>query len=221
VEQGPVLEREGLTIGAVTDVQGISWTEYTIRGVSNHAGTTPMSMRHDAGYGAAALACRAREIATELGGAQVATVGAITLEPNLVNVVARKAIMTVDLRNTDESVLQRAEALMSEAVSRIACAESLQIEARSLARFEPVAFAATMVDRVESLAHELELAVRRMPSGAGHDAQMFAPRCPTGMVFVPSQGGISHNVREFTGRSDLEAGANVLANLILELAEER
>ena len=106
VEQGPTLEAEGLTIGAVEGVQGISWTEYTITGQANHAGTTPMRMRHDAGYVAAAIAVYARRLALEIGGYQVATVGALTLTPNLVNVVAEQAQMTIDLRNTDNERLE-------------------------------------------------------------------------------------------------------------------
>ena len=220
VEQGPVLEREGITIGAVTEVQGISWTEYTIHGVSNHAGTTPMSMRNDAGYAAAKLACCAREIAQQMGGAQVATVGVIALEPNLINVIARRALVNVDLRNTDESLLREAEQRISNAVEEIRQHEGVEITARALARFEPVPFAADIVTRVANLARELGHRVRTMPSGAGHDAQMFAPTCRAGMVFVPSANGISHNVKEFTAAADIEAGANVLANLLLELADE-
>src|SRR5512133_3537199 len=109
VEQGPVLDLEGVTVGAVQGVQGISWTEFTVDGVSNHAGTTPMRLRHDAGYVACAIANHAREIARALGGDQVATVGAINLSPNLVNVIANRAVFTVDLRNTDEAALQDAE----------------------------------------------------------------------------------------------------------------
>jgi N-carbamoyl-L-amino-acid hydrolase len=101
VEQGPVLEREGIQIGAVTGVQGMSWQEFTLKGVSNHAGTTPMNLRHDAGYGASAIAVAARQLALTMGGNQVATVGSIQLKPGLVNVIAKEAKLTVDLRNTD------------------------------------------------------------------------------------------------------------------------
>ncbi len=109
IEQGPVLELEGFRLGAVTGVQGISWTELTITGQSNHAGTTPMRFRHDAGYAAARVATFVRELATDIGHPQVGTVGKIDLHPNLVNVVAATATMTVDLRNTDEQLLQQAE----------------------------------------------------------------------------------------------------------------
>jgi len=220
IEQGPVLENAGITIGAVESVQGISWTEYTIDGVSNHAGTTPMSMRKDAGYAASALACAVREIATELGAPQVATVGALSLEPNLVNVVARRATMTVDLRNVDDAILIDAESRVAAVVDRISEREGVHIQSRILARFQPVRFSESIVRSVTHWAERLKLSTISMPSGAGHDAQMFAPRCPTGMIFVPSRDGISHNVREHTDRSDIEAGANILINLLTELATE-
>lgn len=218
IEQGPVLEREGLEIGAVTGVQGISWTEVTLRGVSNHAGTTPMSMRSDAGYVAAEIACFMRRLAREYGGSQVATVGHLTFAPNLVNVIPNHVVMTLDLRNTDEATLQRAEQAVLEFVEKTAKAEGVQATRRTLARFEPVDFALEMIDRVEKTAKAQGLSVKRMPSGAGHDAQMFAPHCPTGMIFVPSKGGISHNVREFTEPAQLVAGANVLLEVVQQVA---
>ncbi|HKB55453.1 MAG TPA: hydantoinase/carbamoylase family amidase, partial [Ramlibacter sp.] len=218
VEQGPVLDHEGITIGAVEGVQGISWTEFTVQGVSNHAGTTPMRMRHDAGYVACAIAQHAREIARSLGGDQVATVGAIRLSPNLVNVIANEAVFTVDLRNTDEAMLQKAERRLHEFATAAAAAEGVTLTHRSLARFEPVAFDPAVVGLVEATARRLGHSVRRLPSGAGHDAQMLARVCPAGMVFVPSAGGISHNVKEFTATADIEAGANVLLHTLLALA---
>ena len=135
VEQGPVLEQRDVDIGAVTGVQGISWTEYQIRGTSNHAGTTPMNLRHDAGYAAAAIAVEARALASRMGGSQVATTGVISLSPNLINVIAREATITVDLRNTDETLLCEAEAQMLQFVTKLARQEDVQIDSRVLARF--------------------------------------------------------------------------------------
>lgn len=221
VEQGPVLEAEGVDIGAVEGVQGISWTEYTIEGVSNHAGTTPMRMRHDAGYAAAAMANEVRLIAQEMGGDQVGTVGSLVLRPNLVNVVANQAVMTVDLRNTDEDLLKQAEHRLASFVSELAKAEGVHVTSRRLARFEPVSFDADLVDRIEQLARDRGRSVKRMPSGAGHDAQMLARVCPTAMIFVPSVGGISHNVKEYTKDSDIETGANLLLSVLNKLAEEK
>lgn len=220
IEQGPVLERHGDVIGAVTGVQGISWQELTFDGQFNHAGTTPMAFRHDAGYAAAAVAVAARQLAEELGGHQVATVGKLDLRPDLVNVVAGHAACTVDLRNTDEDVLQAAERRMALEVERIASAEGVQVSRRVLARFEPVRFDDRIVSLVESTAKEHGHTVRRLPSGAGHDAQMLARICPAGMVFVPSVGGISHNPAEHTLPGHVEAGANVLLHVLLRLADE-
>lgn len=218
VEQGPVLEREGMQIGAVTGVQGMSWQEFTVRGISNHAGTTPMPLRHDAGYGASAIAVAARNLALQMGGDQVATVGTMQLQPGLVNVIAKAAHLTVDLRNTDAALLQQAEGQLNKTIQAIAAAEGLEITSRSLARFEPVLFEAAMVDRVAQTAESLGLSVKRLPSGAGHDAGMMAAIAPTAMIFVPSVSGISHNVKEYTAPQDLENGANVLLQILLQLA---
>lgn len=220
IEQGPVLDREGITIGAVTGVQGISWTELTLRGVSNHAGTTPIALRKDAALVAAEITVALRRIALELGPPQVATVGALTLRPNLVNVVPNHALMTLDLRNTDEARLQESERRAFAAVAELAAREGVEVSQRSLARFAPVEFDERVIHRVERFAQALGHSVRRLPSGAGHDAQMFAPRCPTGMIFVPSVDGISHNVRERTDPAHIEAGADVLLQTLLSLAEE-
>jgi N-carbamoyl-L-amino-acid hydrolase len=219
VEQGPTLEAEGFTIGAVEGVQGISWTEFTLTGQANHAGTTPMRMRRDAGYVAASIAVYARQLAKGLGGHQVATVGALTLTPNLVNVVAERALMTIDLRNTDNDRLKEAERCLRAFAENAAAAEGVTLESRTLARFDPVAFAPHLVERVEAIAKEFDLPVKRLPSGAGHDAQMLAAICPACMIFTPSAGGVSHNIAEYTKPEDLAAGADVLLRLVTELAE--
>jgi N-carbamoyl-L-amino-acid hydrolase len=219
IEQGPILDEEKVRIGVVESVQGISWIEYTVSGVSNHAGTTPMRLRRDAGYLAASVNLFARKLAGEMGGDQVATVGALTLRPNLINVVPNQAVFTVDLRNTDEAKLKHAEASVAAHIAEVAKAERVEVAAKVLARFEPVIFDAGLVDRVEHHAKALQLSTRRMPSGAGHDAQMMQRLCPTAMIFVPSVDGLSHNVKEHTEPSDLIAGAEVLLNLMLELAE--
>ncbi|MBC9904362.1 M20 family metallo-hydrolase [Achromobacter xylosoxidans] len=220
VEQGPVLEHEGYTIGAVTGVQGIHWIEFTVRGVSNHAGTTPMALRHDAGIVAARIACFARDLTVELGAGQLATVGQVNLFPNLINVIPNRATFTLDLRNTDGAALQEAIARCMTYAAQVAADEGVELSHRVLADFAPVAFDEAIVGRVEDIARSRGHRVRRLPSGAGHDAQMLARMCPTGMVFVPSVGGLSHNVAEFTQDQDIEAGAGVLLELMLELAEQ-
>ncbi|MDP1752670.1 MAG: Zn-dependent hydrolase [Reyranella sp.] len=220
IEQGPILDEEKVQIGVVESVQGISWTEYTVTGVSNHAGTTPMRLRRDAGFLAASVNVFARKLAWEMGGNQVATMGALALRPNLINVVPNRVVFTVDLRNTDEAKLKEAEVRVAAHIAEVAKAERVEVEAEVLARFEPVIFDAKLVDRVERHAKALALSTRRMPSGAGHDAQMMQRLCPTAMIFVPSVAGLSHNVKEHTEAVDLAAGGQVLLNLMVELAEE-
>jgi N-carbamoyl-L-amino-acid hydrolase len=199
-------------------VQGISWQSFEFRGQSNHAGTTPLTLRHDAGYVAARVATFVRELAVDLGGRQVGTVGRIELRPNLVNVVAASATITVDLRNTDEAALQEAEARLAAFVADAAAAEGVEVSSRSLARFEPVAFDDGVQALIERVAGAQGRSTLRMPSGAGHDAQMLARVCPTGMIFVPSHRGISHNPAEYTAPADLAAGADVLLEVMMELA---
>ncbi len=180
IEQGPILDEEKVRIGVVESVQGISWTEYTVTGVSNHAGTTPMRLRRDAGYVAAAVNVFARKLAWEMGGHQVATVGSLSLRPNVINVVPNLATFTVDLRNTDENKLKEAEARVAAHIADVAKQERVEVEAKVLARFEPVIFDAGLVDRVEHHAKALSFSTRRMPSGAGHDAQMMQRHLPDG-----------------------------------------
>ena len=218
IEQGPLLEEQGVTIGAVTGVQGISWQELTLTGQSNHAGTTPLRLRRDAAHVAAEVTTFVRRLALEMGGDQVGTVGRIELHPDLVNVVAAQATLTVDLRNTDDALLAEAERRLRTQVAELAAAEGVEPAWRRLARFAPVAFHADVVDLVERAAEKRGLTVMRLPSGAGHDAQMLARVCPTGMVFVPSRAGISHNPAEFTEPEHLAAGAQVLTDVLVELA---
>ncbi|MBA2781016.1 Zn-dependent hydrolase [Billgrantia kenyensis] len=219
IEQGPILEESGIAIGAVEKVQGISWQELRFTGTSNHAGTTPMRLRHDAGYAAMATGTFVRELANRIGGDQVGTVGALEIQPNLVNVVANQAHLTVDLRNTDNERLKQAETELAAFVEQLAEREGIEVKHRTLARFDPVTFDPDMVARVEASAKALGHSVMRMPSGAGHDAQMLARVCPTAMIFVPSADGISHNINEYTAPEELEAGVNVLLRVLLDLAE--
>lgn len=219
IEQGPVLERQGVTIGAVTGVQGISWKELILTGQSNHAGTTPMSMRRDPGYVAAEVTAYLRRLAGDMGGHQVCTVGRVEFHPNLVNVVPAKVTMTLDVRNTDESLLVSAEQAITDEVDRLCRAEGVEATWRSLARFEPVVFDERVVTLVADVARSQGHSVMELPSGAGHDAQMLARVCPSAMVFVQSHLGISHNPAEHTEPDDLVAGSNVLLHVMLRLAE--
>ena len=220
IEQGPVLEVENQQIGVVTGVQGISWQEIVINGQSNHAGTTPMSMRHDPAYAASMIGVFLRELASSMGGNQVCTVGRIELVPNLINVVPKSATVTVDIRNTDEELLQHAESTFLDFLNRLASTEGVQISTRRLARFEPVVFDDGVLDLIERESAALGATSMRLPSGAGHDAQMLARICPTGMIFTQSHTGLSHNPAEHTDADLLELGANVLLATMLALAND-
>ncbi len=221
IEQGPLLEVNGVRIGAVTSVQGISWQEVTIHGQSNHAGTTPMHLRKDPAYAAGELTVFLRNLAKRYGGDQVCTVGKLDLHPNLTNVVPSRAILTLDVRNTDEVLLQKAEAEIADFCVDLAEREQVTIARRVLVRFEPVVFDDRIIDMVAQAARTRGDSVQRMASGAGHDAQMLARMCPSGMIFVPSHKGLSHNVNEHTDEADLVAGANILLDVMLQLCDEQ
>lgn len=218
IEQGPVLEREGVPVGAVENLQGISWQRVTIDGDANHAGTTPMSMRRDAGHAAARVVTFLRDRARNANPPTIATVGCMSFEPNAINVIPSRAIFTVDLRDPDEGRLQAQEAALAAYLKELAAAEEVTISVERLARFEPVTFDGRIVALVEDAARKRGLAAKRMTSGAGHDAQMIARIAPSAMIFVPSIGGISHNPREHTPDADLVVGANILLDVVSHLA---
>jgi len=217
IEQGPILERAGQTIGAVENLQGISWQKITIKGAANHAGTTPMDMRQDAGQVASRIMSFLYDHVKQ-NSSTVVTVGSIEFEPNLINVIPARATFTVDLRDPNEDILREAEEALNEFVERIARRKNVTITSEKLARFEPVKFSADIVQAIEDAANNRQLENHRMTSGAGHDAQMMARICPTAMIFVPSKDGISHNPNEFTPKKDLIAGANVLLDVVQKIA---
>ena len=215
IEQGPVLEAEGKLIGVVESLQGISWQKVTITGVANHAGTTPTRLRHDAGYAAAACVAFLREqVVGAAPETTLATVGSLRLEPDLINVIPRKATFTVDLRDPGEQRLQAAERRLADFLATLAEREGVTVETEQLVRFEPVVFDAALADRIQAAAQRRGLPHRRMTSGAGHDAQMLARIASSAMIFVPSRGGISHNPREHTDDDQLALGAQVLLDVV-------
>ncbi len=221
IEQGPVLEAQGITVGAVESLQGISWTEVTITGQANHAGTTPMSMRKDAGACAGKLVAFVHQLAIDIGDPQVATVGVIELKPNIINVVPGSARITIDLRNPDNSILTDAENNLEIFLQELGEKHDVIIATTRLVRFDPVQFDDRLVALVEKNAERLGLSYRRMTSGAGHDAQMMSRICPSAMIFTPSINGISHNPAEATDDADLIAGANVLLQTVFDLLDDQ
>lgn len=217
VEQGPILDKTDIPVGAVENLQGISWQRITIEGVANHAGTTPTDMRRDAGLAAARVITYLRDRANNSNGQTVATVGTIEFKPNAVNVIPSLARFTVDLRDPNEQRLQEEEQALANYLKELAASEEVSITSEQLVRFSPVTFDQTIVNLVEQVASSRGLQSRRMTSGAGHDAQMMARICPTAMIFVPSIDGISHNPKEYTKDTDLVAGANILLGVVSDL----
>jgi N-carbamoyl-L-amino-acid hydrolase len=218
IEQGPLLDRVGIPIGVVEAITGISWQEVTVRGAANHAGTTPMDSRRDAGLAAARIVSQLPELAAGLPG-QKATCGRFTLDPGAVNVVPRAAVFTVDLRNGDEKLLEQAEERLAALAEKTAATAGCTTALERIGYARPADCDPGVVQMIEAAAVERGYAFQRMTSGAGHDAQFLARRCPTGMIFIPSREGVSHSPHEYSSPEAVEAGANVLLAAALRLME--
>ena len=218
IEQGPIMDAKGISIGAVENLQGISWQRISIEGAANHAGTTPTDMRIDAGLAASKVNVFMRERCLASSGKTVCTVGTMALEPNAVNVIPSKAVFTVDVRNPNEEKLKEEEMALAAYLKKLEETDHVKIHTERLVRFEPVEFDNGICKITEKMAEKRGLSHCRMTSGAGQDAQMMARICPTAMIFVPSRGGLSHRKEEFTSREDCACGARVLLGLLLETA---
>jgi N-carbamoyl-L-amino-acid hydrolase len=216
IEQGAILDEADIDIGVVEGIVGIRWWEVTVEGMANHAGTTPMDRRRDALVSAAELTLAINRIARELEGRQVATVGQIRASPGAPNVVPGKVTMSLEIRDLDAAKMQRVFDRIEEEAGRIAEGNATPI---AFAELDLAAPPAPTDERLRAIvaqaADELGLTHKRMPSGAGHDAQDLAKIAPIGMIFVPSVGGISHSPREFTSAQDMANGASVLLRTVL------
>ena len=219
IEQGPILDIEGVSVGAVENLQGISWQKVTITGEQNHAGTTPTYLRRDAGVAAAKVNLYLRERAVTTG-KTLATVGTIAFEPNAVNVIPSKATFTVDLRNPDCAALRDEEKRLQDFLRELEKSDGVTVECERLSRFDPVLFDEDIVKLVEQSAAARGLSCERITSGAGQDAQMLARICKTAMIFIPSIRGISHNPAEYSADADVANGASILLYVVKKLAEE-
>lgn len=217
IEQGPIMDAKGISIGAVENLQGISWQRISIEGAANHAGTTPTDMRIDAGLAASKVNVFMRERCLASSGKTVCTVGTMALEPNAVNVIPSKAVFTVDVRNPNEEKLKEEEMALAAYLKKLEETDHVKNHTERLVRFEPVEFDNGICKITEKMAEKRGLSHCRMTSGAGQDAQMMARICPTAMIFVPSVKGISHNPKEYTRDEDLVGGANVFLDIVAEL----
>lgn len=219
VEQGPVLEDAGLAVGVVEGVVGMAWTRVTVTGQANHVGTTPMGSRKDALAAAASIISGVERLAQRTPGA-VATVGRISVAPNNSGVIPGHVVCTVDCCHRDAATLAALTAGVRELAAGAANERGVDIGAEQIWWSEPSPFAPEIVDAVAEACESLSIGAMRLWSGAGHDAMYLASVCPTGMIFVRSAGGLSHSEAEYSTPEDLEAGANVLLQTTIGLAEQ-
>ncbi|MBD1379356.1 allantoate deiminase [Metabacillus arenae] len=218
IEQGEVLEREEKSIGIVSHIVGQRRYNITVTGESNHAGTTPMAWRKDAMYSTAeliqVLMQKAKETSTDL----VVTVGQISLEPNVSNVIPRKATFSIDIRHSQEIVLSKFCEDVFKEFQLIVNRHQTQLHIHNWMNEKPVKMCEKLNKISESILRREQIPFKRMTSGAGHDSQVFGPFCSTSLLFVPSQNGISHSPYEFTRTEDLEKGIQLLIKVLYELA---
>ncbi|MGI9224825.1 MAG: Zn-dependent hydrolase [Woeseiaceae bacterium] len=218
IEQGAILDEAGIDIGVVEGIVGIRWWDVTIEGFANHAGTTPMNRRNDALVTAAELTLAVNRIANDLPGRQVATVGRIQALPGAPNVIPGKVEMSLEIRDLDAGKMQQVFDLIEAEAGRLGDDRSTPIQFAELDVASPPAPTDEQMRHIISTAAKgLGLSYRLMPSGAGHDAQDMAHIAPTGMIFVPSIGGISHSPMEFTPADDMANGASVLFRTVLAI----
>jgi N-carbamoyl-L-amino-acid hydrolase len=218
IEQGPQLEEAGLSVGVVEGIVAIAWSRLTIHGVQDHAGPTPMRIRHDALVAAADVVAGVRAIARELGGDLVTTVGSLTVAPNIVNAIPGRVTLSIDMRDPSDVTLDRARSRLDRLVAEACRREGVAYDLEHYWRVPSTPFDPAVVAAVERAARAAGAPHRRITSGAGHDAQYMAALGPAGMVFVPSRDGRSHCEEEFTPMDDIEHGANTLLGAALELA---
>lgn len=218
IEQGGILEKENLDIGIVEGIVGLQWWDVEFTGFANHAGTTPMKARQDALLAAAKFIVAVNETATSLEGAQVATVGRIKAEPGAPNVIPGKVIASLEIRDLSSEIIERVFQTIKKKATQITQASGVAIQFTALdTAADPAIMDAAIQQEIENSTNALGLTYKFMPSGAGHDAQDMALIAPTGMIFVPSKGGISHSPKEFTSAKDMANGAKVLLQTILAL----
>jgi beta-ureidopropionase / N-carbamoyl-L-amino-acid hydrolase len=221
IEQGPVLEDTRTTIGAVQGALGQRWFDVEFTGQDAHAGPTPMELRHDALIAASRLVLEVSRIAQTYPEYARGTVGYMQVKPNSRNVVPGEVRMSVDLRNADDATLRSMADDLTTTARRLASDCRVDVQVREVVYFPPCRFAPDLVDSVRQSAQALGLTHRDIVSGAAHDAVYLARVAPTAMIFVPCEGGISHNEIESARREDLAAGCSVLLKAVLARAGVR
>ena len=222
IEQGPRLEVEGQKIGLVTAIVGIRRSRITCTGQADHAGTTPMHLRKDAGAVlirlCAELLSRFAKAGSELS---VWNLGHIVFEPGAGNVVPSLAQVLVEFRDPQPEMLDRLEAEINAAVAAFQGQQGVGVEVAHLLSIAPADMDAALVDTIEAATQQQAVPALRMPSGAGHDAMVLSRYVPTAMLFIPSIGGRSHDVAEDTSAEDICLGADILADTVALLARQK
>lgn len=218
IEQGNFLEEEQFTVGVVNSIVGQKRYNITLKGEANHAGTTLMRFRKDTVECMARIITHSLDKAKAAGDPLVLTFGKIVPKPNTVNVVPGETLFTMDCRHTNAGFLQEFTAGLEADMKEIAAGMGIQIEVENWMNEKPVMMDETVVSLIERVCKDNQMNYKVMHSGAGHDSQIFAPRVPTGMIFVPSIKGISHNPAEDTKVEDLREGIKALAYTLHELA---
>jgi len=218
IEQGNFLEMENLQVGVITSIAGQRRYEISLKGESNHAGTTLMKYRKDTIQAFARIVTESIEKATKMGDPLVLTFGHVEAKPNTVNVVPGETLFSIDCRHTDNKVLAEFPEGIEEDMKRIAKEMNIEIEINRWMDARPIPMDDKIISVIEKSCIDNKLNYKLMHSGAGHDAQIFGPRLPTGMIFVPSIGGISHNPAEDTKTEDLVQGVIALEAALYELA---
>ena len=215
IEQGPILEEEGKTIGVVRGVQSIRWYEVTLSGSDGHAGATPMRLRRDALLGTARVIEAVNRVARAYTPDAVGTVGLIESKPNSRNVIPGEVFFSIDLRHPDDATLAEMDAMLRDAVTEIAAVDGLGLVLEETWNAPAVHFDAACRGRIAAAADAFGYGHRDIVSGAGHDSAYIARVAPTAMIFVPCAGGLSHNEAESATQDDVAAGANVLLHAVL------
>ena len=220
IEQGPILDSKGIKIGVVEAITGLFKWEIRLIGTANHAGTTPMNMRQDAFLGLAEFANEIPRIIEEHGSENSrATIGRAELSPGAANTVPGQVLFSLDVRDTDQGILQELANACRRALSAIARRRRLMFEFDILSEISPVRCDPGIAQLVSQAAQQLGLSSLRMASGAAHDTQNMASITRAGMIFVPSIGGRSHSAAEWTPWESIEMGANAALNVLYQLAK--
>lgn len=219
IEQGPILEAEKKQIGVVTHCQGLWWLEVTLTGREAHTGSTPMSLRVNAGLAMARIFEMVQTVAMENQPGAVGGVGQVNFTPNSRNVLPGKVVFTIDIRSPDQAKLDGMRARIETEAAKIAEALGVGCSIEAVGHFDPVTFDPTLVSRVRGAAERLGYSHMDIISGAGHDACWAANVAPTTMIMCPCVGGLSHNEAEEISPEWAAAGADVLLHAVLETAE--